>query len=194
MARYTRSMRSSISKSLADCVRPVVPGVSLLIQDALFESKHVEEIGALGRRVPPAFPVIKRDTKSKGDLSEVLVAVALTRAGYAVSKPLGENQRYDLIADDGERLHRVQVKTGRVRGSVVKFSCCSTHGHRRTGNLATRPYTGQIELLAVYCPENEKVYVIPEAELTRSGIHLRLVPPRNNMTKTIRWASTYELA
>jgi len=170
------------------------PGVSFLVQDTLFESEGVEEIVALPGLASDVLPSIKRDTKSKRDLSELVVAVALTRAGYAVSKPLGENQRYDLIADDGERLHRVQVKTGRVRGGVVKFSCCSTHGHRRTGNLATRPYTGQIELLAVYCPESGKVYVVPEAELTRSGIHLRLVAPRNNMTKTIRWASTYELA
>jgi hypothetical protein len=80
-----------------------------------------------------------------------------------------------------------------VRGGVIKFNCCSTHGHWRNGNLTTRPYTGQIELLAVYCPESGKVYVVPEAELTRSVIHLRLVAPRNNMTKTIRWATRYEL-
>ena len=184
----------STSKYLTNCAASVFPGVSLLIQDALFESDRAEEIGAVPNSANHRLPRIKRDTKSKGDLSELVVALALARAGYAVSKPLGENQRYDLIADDGERLHRVQVKTGRVRDNVVKFSCCSTHGHRRSGNLATRPYTGQIELLAVYCPENEKVYLVPEAELTRTGIHLRLVPPRNNMTKTIRWASTYELA
>ncbi|MDP9024626.1 MAG: group I intron-associated PD-(D/E)XK endonuclease [Candidatus Eremiobacteraeota bacterium] len=167
--------------------------MSFLIQDALFESNRGEEASPLRRTVSPAFPAIKRDTKSKGDLSELIVAVALTRVGYAVSKPLGENQRYDLIADDGDRLHRVQVKTGRVRDGVVKFNCCSTHGHRRAGNLVTRPYTGQIELLAVHCPENGKVYIVPEAELTRTRIQLRLVPPRINMTKTIRWASEYEL-
>jgi PD-(D/E)XK nuclease superfamily protein len=187
-------MRTSISKYFTDCVPMVFPGVSFLIQDTLFESKKLEQpVVVLGACSKTCLP-IKRDTKSKGDLSELVVAVALTKAGYAVSKPLGENQRYDLIADDGERLHRVQVKTGRVRDGVVKFSCCSTHGHRRTGNLATRPYTGQIELLAVYCPENEKVYLVPEADLTRSVIHLRLVAPRNNMTKSIRWASRYELA
>ncbi len=134
----------------------------------------------------------KRDTKSIGDRSELEVAVALARAGYVVSKPLGENQRYDLIIDDGARLSRVQVKTGRVRGSVVIFSCCSTHGHRRT-ILQTRPYTGQIEFLAVFCPDNRKVYLLPEAHLGRSKIQLRLAATRNNMTKTIRWASWYEL-
>jgi PD-(D/E)XK endonuclease len=160
-------------------------GVSLLVQDELFESQ--------GQAGPPCAESPKRDTKTKGDVSELRVAVAFTEAGYAVSKPLGENQRYDLIVDDGERLQRVQVKTGRIRNGVVMFNCCSTHGHRRT-ILQTRPYTGQIELLAVYCPENRKVYAIPEADLTRSTICLRLVAPRNNMVKTIRWASRYELA
>ena len=141
----------------------------------------------------PTTDAPKRNTKLKGDISELRVAIALTEAGYAVSKPFGENQRYDLVADDGARLLRVQVKSGRIRGGVVIFSCCSSHGHRRTV-LSTRSYTGQIDLLAVYCADNGKVYLVPEAELTRTRSHLRLIPPRNNMVKTIRWASKYELA
>jgi hypothetical protein len=135
----------------------------------------------------------KRDTKRIGDLSEAAVIAAFTKLGFHVSVPFGENHRYDLVVDDGEKLSRVQVKTGRVRNGVIMFNCCSTHGHRRTA-MKTRPYTGQIELLAMYCPDNEKVYVIPEPELCRSKIQLRLAPPRNNMVKTIRWASRYELA
>jgi PD-(D/E)XK endonuclease len=40
-----------------------------------------------------------RDTKSIGELSELIVAAALARAGYLVSMPVGENARYDLIVD-----------------------------------------------------------------------------------------------
>jgi hypothetical protein len=135
----------------------------------------------------------KRDTKVVGDVSELRVMAALARAGYVVAKPFGENARYDLIVDDGSTLQRVQVKTGRIRGDVLMFNCCSTHGHRRTVEM-TRPYTGQIDLLAVFCPTNEKVYLLPEAHLTRSKIQLRLAPPRNNMVKSIRYAVWYELA
>ena len=162
-----------------------IAGVSFLFADVPVDLDRVEP------RVPAYGP--KRNTKLKGDISELRVAIALTEAGYAVSKPLGESQRYDLVADDGTRLLRVQVKSGRMRGGVIEFSCCSTHGHRRTV-LVTRPYTGQIDLLAVYCPDNGKVYLVPEAELTRTRAHLRLAPPRNNMVKTIRWAAKYELA
>ncbi len=186
-------MSTRFSRRLADCVPTAHPGVSFLIQDELFPSNRSADVAGVSTISGSTPQSIKRDTKTKGVISELRVALALAEAGYLVSKPLGENQRYDLIADDGEHLLRVQVKTGRIRGSVVKFSCASTHGHRRS-QLKIRPYTGQIELLAVYCPESGKVYLVPEAELTRSGIYLRLVPPRNNMTKTIRWASTYELA
>ena len=72
------------------------------------------------------------------------------------------------------------------------FNACSTHGHRKS-DVTSRPYRGQIEYLAVYCPENGKVYLLPEADLTRSKIQLRLTPARNNMEKNIRWASRYEL-
>ncbi|HEV3086627.1 MAG TPA: group I intron-associated PD-(D/E)XK endonuclease [Candidatus Elarobacter sp.] len=163
-----------------------ISGVSFLIQDRLI-AVDGDDRSAGGSTAP------KRNTKLTGDISELRVAAALVEAGYSVSKPLGENQRYDLVIDDGQRLQRVQVKTGRIRGGVVLFSCSSTHGHRRT-QVTTRPYIGQIELLAVFCADNGKVYLLPEAELTRSKSHLRLVPPRNNMVKTIRWASQFELA
>ncbi len=132
-----------------------------------------------------------RNTKRIGDISEMHVAAAFLKRGYLVSRPFGENQRYDLIIDDGERLSRVQVKTGRVRNGVILYGAVSTHGHRAH---PSKPYIGQIEYLAVYCADTEKVYVVPESHLTRSLGSLRIAPPKNNMTKTIRWASDYELA
>jgi len=133
----------------------------------------------------------KRDTKTIGDISEAQVILAMRKLGFDVSLPFGENQRYDLVIDDGQKLSRVQVKTGRVRGGVIRYNCSSSHAHR--GGTA-RPYFGQIEYLGVYCPETGKVYILPEKELTSTNAHLRLVPPRNNMRKTIRWASDFELS
>lgn len=87
-----------------------------------------------------------RDTKSVGDLSELIVALELARAGYSVSMPLGENQRYDLIIDDGDKLSRVQVKTGRLRRGAILFNTYSSHCHRK--GVACRPYTDQIDFSA----------------------------------------------
>jgi hypothetical protein len=82
------------------------------------------------------------------------------------------------------------VKTGRVRNGVILFSTVSTHGHR---GRPAQPYQGQVEYIAVYCPETEKVYVVPESHLTKSLGSLRITPTKNNVAKTVRWASAYEL-
>ena len=159
--------------------------VSALVQGSLLEP-------AVPRDSSVPSPLgARRNTKVIGDISELRVAVALCEAGYVVSKPLGENQRYDFVADDGERLLRVQVKTGRIRRGVVLFAACSTHGHR---NRAQRPYHGEIDLLAVYAPQNGKVYLVPESHLTKSLGSLRIAPAKNNVAKTVRWADQYELA
>jgi hypothetical protein len=133
----------------------------------------------------------KRNTKAIGDLSELEAARALARAGYLVSKPLGDSHRYDLIIDDGETLSRVQVKTGRLRKGSVIFACFSSHSHR--GGPSCRSYRGEIEFYAVYCPETEQVYLLPESDACLSKAHLRVTPARNSQSKALRWASQYEL-
>jgi hypothetical protein len=141
-----------------------------------------------------ATPKQKRNTKSIGDLSEVMVIAALVQHGYLVSIPFGENHRYDVIADDGLQLLRIQVKTGRLRGGAINFRCSSSHQHRRSGPTASRPYFGQVEYLAVFCPQNGKVYLVPESELVATKGHLRVAPCLNRQARKIRWAAEYELA
>jgi PD-(D/E)XK endonuclease len=163
-----------------------IPGVSLLVQDQLFEPQTQP-------RAEEATPAAaKRDTKRVGDASEACVLAALVKAGYSVLLPFGENHRYDLVIDDGRRLQRVQVKTGRLRRGVVAYSCSSSHTHR--GGVAARPYFGQADVIAVYCPQNGKVYLVPEHEFVATRAHLRLADPQNNQSRRIRWARDFELA
>ena len=57
-----------------------------------------------------------------------------------------------------------------------------------------RGYRGQIDLLAVYCPQIDKVYVVPEGDLPDFALSLRVDPVANGQARAIRWARTYELA
>ena len=146
------------------------------------------------RRAFPDPPVYEgRNTKRVGDRSEAAVLAALAERGYLVSVPFGENHRYDLVVDDGTRLLRVQVKTGRMFRGSIAFRCCSTHQHRRSGPTASRPYFGEVDFIAVYCRENGKIYMVPESEIVRTTAHLRLVPTINRQDRNIRWAERYEL-
>jgi len=169
-----------------------IPGVSFLLEPRAIQTEFelTPELQAQYEVRSLPRTSTKRDTKRIGDISEAQVITAFTKLGYDVLLPFGENHRYDLVVDDGANLFRIQVKTGRVRDGVIKYNCSSSHAHR--GGTA-RPYFGQIDYLAVYCPETEKVYILPEKELTATSAHLRLSPPRNNMVKSIRWARDFEL-
>ncbi len=115
---------------------------------------------------------------------------ALHRAGLGVlSPPFSDNLRYDCVIDDGERLSRVQVKTGRLEGGSVEFNACRTYWHRR----ASYSYRGEIDFFGVWCAELGKVYLVPVAECGVALARLRLTPTRNGQRRRVRWAADYEL-
>jgi hypothetical protein len=167
-----------------------IHGVSFLLDETLFPLSR-DAVAQFEAASNPPTAQKKRDTKRIGDISEAHALVALTEAGYFVSKPVGENARYDFIADDGVKLWRIQVKTGRLRRGVVQFNCYSSHAHR--GGPGCRPYFGQVDFIAVYCPQTRKMYLVPESDLVASKAHLRIAPTRNGQSRTVRWAAEYEL-
>lgn len=128
--------------------------------------------------------------KAIGERSEAIILAAVIRRGWAASIPFGNNQRYDLIVDTGRRLARVQCKTGRIRDGAVRFNTCSANGftHKK------RHYGGAIECFAVYCPDNDKVYLVPVTLLRKSTMALRISPLAERAPRSrIAWALDYEL-
>ena len=126
--------------------------------------------------------------KAIGELSEAIVLVHLMKRGWAVSLPFGNNQRYDLVVDVGERLLRAQVKTAHeVKGGIM-FAVVSKNGFTgaRTG------YEGQIDVfLAQY---DGRVFMVPVEDVPGNSMTLRFDPPkpRGNFT-AVNWAKDYEL-
>ena len=51
------------------------------------------------------------NTVSIGDIGESVGIAEFVKAGFAVSKPLTNNARYDLIVDIKNKLYKVQVKS-----------------------------------------------------------------------------------
>jgi hypothetical protein len=133
--------------------------------------------------------------KAIGDRTTLAAMQALQASGYAISVLFGENVRYDLVIDDGERIARVQCKTGRLRGGAVRFATCSCYGHHANPTTARRDYRGQIDYFAVHCSETEAVYLVPIQDLpTRVQAALRIDQPRNNQVRFVRFAAQYVLA
>ena len=113
-----------------------------------------------------------------------------------VLRPFGENQRYDLLIDDRDRFIRVQCKTGRLRRGGVLFKTCSFSYHHPS-NQGTKhyqqDYRGEADLFGVYCPDNDRVYLVPVDEVGIRTCFLRIDPAKNAQLKKVRWAEDYEL-
>lgn len=130
----------------------------------------------------------KRQTSARGNVSELRVATAYVEAVFAVSMPIGGGAHYDLIVDTGERLLKVQVKTGRLRNGCVIFPMQRFSGHSGRPQSYAR---GEIDLFAVYCPSNANIYVWQFGDNPTQG-YLKYSETRNNQQQKIRWAKDYE--
>jgi hypothetical protein len=126
-----------------------------------------------------------------GQRTEAIVLAELVRRGYRVLTPFGTNQRYDLAIDLGDRFLRAQCKTGRLRRGTIVFHPKSVRSN--THKTYCRTYENEVDLFLVYCPETDRVYVIPIEEATSSVGALRVAPTANGQAKGIRWAREYEL-
>ena len=134
-----------------------------------------------------------RHPKDVGDHTTLAVMIALRESGYQVATPFGENTRYDLILDDGERLLRVQCKTGRMRLGAVEFATASSYAHHPNEKPTQRHYQGQVDHFAVYCRETGGVYLVPIDVLPLDRAYLRVTAPRNGQRKHIRYAKDFEI-
>lgn len=136
--------------------------------------------------------------KEMGERSEAIIIGRLVYAGYTVLKPYGENQRYDLVMEDADRkFWRVQCKTAWLSKdqATIEFNACSNHYAYtwQKNSMTRRHYRGEVEFFAVYSPDLDKVYLIPVDHVGMNAASLRLVPPKNNQGKNIRWAKDYEI-
>ncbi|MBO0725942.1 MAG: hypothetical protein J2P52_10105 [Blastocatellia bacterium] len=103
--------------------------------------------------------------------------------------PFGNGAPYDLIVDTGKRLLKVQVKTGRLREGCVLFAAQRING--RHGTKRYKYDEGEVDLFAVYCQENELVYLAPTLGSLAEG-RLRVSSTKNNQQQNARWAKDFE--
>lgn len=122
-----------------------------------------------------------------GEMTEGVILSALIKFGYSVMIPFGASRPYDLVVDDGETLLKVQCKTGRILRGSLTFPACSRNA--MTG--IRRSYAGRIDVFAVYCHSNDKIYWIPVGVAAKYNCTLR-IDPTNCVRGAIRWAKDYE--
>jgi prevent-host-death family protein len=133
-------------------------------------------------------------TNHKGALAEMKVAMEAFEAGVPVLRPMQEHGRYDLAFELAGRLLKVQVKWGALirDGGVVAVrlegSGCTPGGYVRSSYAKD-----EIDLLAVYCGELDRCYLLPSKLVVgRSEIWLRVRPTLNGQRACLNLAAEYE--
>jgi hypothetical protein len=130
----------------------------------------------------------------KGALAESEITSAAIRLGIPVLKPVAEHGRYDLAFDVANQIMRVQCKWAsfdRAAGVIkvgLASSWCTPNGYEH------RHYAeGEIDLVAVYCGDLDRCYLLPhDLAIGRRGIWLRLTPPKNAQRACVNLASSFE--
>lgn len=138
--------------------------------------------------------------KAIGDRSVAKILARLIDVFDSIAIPFGENTRYDLLGEARGRFLRIQCKTGRLKDGAVGFPTTSVYFHhpavirgQRDPTFSRRGYRGEADLFAVYCPDNDAVYLVPVKDVPVGKARLRVSPSLNNQLKGIRWAATYEV-
>ena len=130
----------------------------------------------------------------KGGIAEMGVAWHATRLGIGVLRPAVEGLRYDLVFDLGDQLVRIQCKWASRSGAVVRVHTRTSRHTPRRGYVRTTYTSSEVDAVAGYCHELDKVYLLPAAIFEgQTMVHLRLDQARNNQSRFVHWAWQYEL-
>jgi hypothetical protein len=128
-------------------------------------------------------------TKHKGDLGVAKAHCDLVEKGYTVLLPATEHSPFDLVAYDGKRFIRIQVKYRKaVNGSIqIRFM---NWWADRNGSHGKSIDKEQIDLYCVYCPDTDRCYYFSPRD-AENYFTLRIIAPKNNQSKGIRLADDF---
>jgi hypothetical protein len=131
-------------------------------------------------------------TKAKGDLGVLKAQLDLYEKGFWVSSPLTENAPFDLIATKGGKSYTTQVKYRSMKKNGTLEVSFRTSWADKNGTHIKSVDMEQIDWYIIYCPETDKCYYLDPKKFDRiNGIHLRLVPPKNNQRSNILMVDDY---
>lgn len=128
-------------------------------------------------------------TKTKGDLGVVHAELDLIEKGFLILYPRTEHAPFDLVAYDGNRFIRVQVKYRAAVNGCLHIRFATFWNDRHGTHMRPMP-KDEVDVLCVYCPETKRCYYLdPQHFQTHAA--LRIDAPRNNQTEGIHFAQEF---
>ena len=111
--------------------------------------------------------------RRQGDAGELSAINWLFSAGAIVSKPLFENSDYDLIADFGDRVDRVQVKTSTYyANNRFVATLCTRGGNQSWNGIVKRLDASRCDAVFIHVRDGRRWYIPATALGGGSGIVL----------------------
>ncbi|HEY0377410.1 MAG TPA: group I intron-associated PD-(D/E)XK endonuclease [Pyrinomonadaceae bacterium] len=128
-------------------------------------------------------------TKSKGDLGVAKAYCDLVEKGYVVLFPTTEHAPFDLVAYDGNKFVRRQVKDRRAVNGSVHLRMINWWADKN-GSHSKQVDKSQVDVFGVCCPDTDKCYYF-KTETVNVCFSLRVEPPKNNQSKKVNFADDY---
>jgi len=112
--------------------------------------------------------------RQQGDIGELSAMQWLVEQGARVFVPIGHSPDVDVIADFGDRLLRVQVKTSRCRTRQGHFAValCTRGGNRSWSGLVKHFDAARCDRLFVLVEDGRRWFIPAETVEGRSGVTL----------------------
>ncbi len=128
------------------------------------------------------------DTQTKGAITEQKCFLKCIELGWTISKPLFDNARYDFIADTGNQLLKIQVKTSNWNDDKTAFTFNGYSQHSLGNGNKRMKYTNK-EIDYFMTEKDGLFYLYPAEENGFTKKTLRIKSKQNQ--KTILWAKDY---
>lgn len=129
-------------------------------------------------------------TKSKGDIGVVKIIADLTSKNAIPCIPITEHAPFDLIMYYVDKTYTVQVKFNSITKKGVLEVDCRSIWHNKNGNHII-PFNKEIvDIIAVYCPDNDTCYYLNSRDIKNSHINLRIEEAKCK-SPNIKWAKDY---
>ncbi len=119
--------------------------------------------------------------------AELRFAAELTRKGWDIFLPYGEDNPIDILAHKKGQYLRVQVKASKIKNGSIPCKL------RSTNNWQNKKYTKKdIDCFGIYDYKNKKGYLIKIEDVCGlSEARIRMDKPKNNQKARLRYAEKY---
>lgn len=132
-------------------------------------------------------------SKEKGNIGEAIILAEFIKRGVQCSIPFGDCARYDLIAEFGGKLNKIQIKYCGQITENNSFICKCSSSTNHTTNKHCTTYENDVDYIACYIVPINKSILIPIQEVgQQKSVVIRLEKPLNNQSKGIHYIDDYD--